>query len=121
MAEVRRYQTGKHLEAFILLLVREQPDHGGAIIARLTALLPDVWTVDPGRVYHMLRDLQAEGALRSEWVVGAAGAPVRLYHVTVAGDERLDGWRDDMAVRRDSLNTFFALWERVMRIAPPPG
>lgn len=113
MPEARRYQTGKHLEAFLLLLIKQRPDHGGALIARLAETLPDDWTIDGGRVYRMLRDLEAEGALVSQWVTEDSGAPIRIYRITPTGDERLLSWKDEITVRRNSLNTFLALWDQV--------
>ncbi|MBX5466776.1 MAG: PadR family transcriptional regulator [Firmicutes bacterium] len=109
----RRYQTGKHLEAFLLLLLQQRPDHGGALLSRLEALLPEQWTIDSGRVYRLLRELEAEGALTSEWVAEASGAPIRVYYMTPLGRMRLADWKEDIALRRDSMNRFLALWEEL--------
>lgn len=107
----RRYQTGKHLEAFLLLLVRERPDHGGSLMARLQAMLPDRWTIDSGRLYRTLRDLEASGILSSAWETEDTGAPIRVYRITPMGLLRLEQWKDEMAVRRDSLNAFLSRCE----------
>lgn len=107
----RSYQTGKHLEAFILLLLAKEPQHGGAIMSQLKAMLPPEWTLDDGRVYRVLRSLEAEGAVTSDWVTEAVGAPVRVYQLTPMGHERLAAWRDDIALRVQSLHTFLDLWE----------
>lgn len=102
----RRYQTGKHLEAFLTLLIWEQPSHGGALMQRLQILLPDRWTIDSGRVYRTLRELESRGTLTSSWVTEESGAPVRIYHLTAIGEQQLEEWKDEIQVRRDSLDRF---------------
>lgn len=106
----KSYQTGKHLEAFILLLTSQKPLHGGAMIAELKQLLPTSWTIDDGHVYRLLRQLEKDGALTSTWLVEQAGAPVRVYALTDAGKDRLRGWRDDIQLRVESLQRFLDLW-----------
>ncbi len=113
--DARRYQTGRHLSAFLLLLVAQQPDHGGSLIERLRGLNPPGWTVDTGRVYRLLRDLEKEGALRSSWRQTMAGQPVRVYEMTAGGRARLAGDADEIRLRRDTLDGFLRLFERTGR------
>lgn len=110
----RRYQTGKHLEAFLLLLLQQKPDHGGALLTRLQEFLPEQWTIDSGRVYRLLRELEGEGALTSEWVTEDSGAPIRVYYMTPRGRLKLADWKDDIQLRRDSMNRFLTLWEELV-------
>ena len=112
MPTPRGYQTGKHLEAFILLIIAREPMHGGAVLGRLKTILPPVWTIDDGQVYRLLRSLEADGALQSTWVTAAAGPPVRVYRVTEAGQERLADWKKDIEMRVQSLRTFLDLWSQ---------
>ncbi|MCL4495836.1 MAG: PadR family transcriptional regulator [Firmicutes bacterium] len=108
----RRYQTGKHLEAFILLFIYQQPMHGGAILKRLQDELPPVWSIDSGGVYRLLRDLESQGALTSSWVTEEQGAPKRYYHITQKGIECLKERADEIRVRRQSLDLFLSWWEQ---------
>lgn len=110
MATSRSYQTGKHLEAFILLVISRETLHGGAVINRLKALLPTDWIVDDGHVYRLLRTLEANGALESTWITEVAGAPVRVYRITGTGRIRLNHWKEDIELRVRSLQTFLHLW-----------
>lgn len=112
MPETRGYHTGKHLEAFILLLISRQPMHGGAVLSRLKDILPAIWTIDDGQVYRLLRSLEADQALTSAWITQDAGAPVRVYRITDMGRTRLDAWKDDIEVRVQSLKTFLELWRQ---------
>lgn len=109
----RGYQTGKHLEAFILVIIARQPMHGGAVLSALATLLPPVWTIDDGHVYRLLRTLESEGALQSTWITDPPGAPVRLYQITGVGLQRLDAWKADIEVRAASLKVFLELWSKI--------
>ncbi len=110
LSNPRSYQTGKHLEAFVLLLISREALHGAALLSRLKALLPPEWTVDDGYLYRLLRTLEAEKALVSRWVAEPGGAPVRVYQLTEPGRERLQAWKDDIELRVRSLQTFLDLW-----------
>lgn len=107
----RRYQTGKHLEAFILLFIYQQPMHGGAILKRLQDELPPVWIIDSGGVYRLLRDLENQGAVSSSWITEDQGAPKRFYRIPDEGIERLKQWAAELRVRRNSMDLFLTWWE----------
>ncbi len=112
LSNSRSYQTGKHLEAFVLLLISRQALHGAGLISRLQALLPPEWAVDDGYVYHLLRRLEAEDALSSRWETGTGGAPVRVYQLTGPGRTRLRACKADIELRVRSLQTFLDLWSQ---------
>jgi len=111
----RRYQTGRHLSAFLLLLVLQQPDHGGSLIERLRSLHATPWTVDSGRVYRLLREMEEEGALRSNWEQMDAGQPVRVYRITPLGEARLAQQAGEIQARRDALDRFLQMWRGSQR------
>lgn len=119
MANPKSYQTGKHLEAFILLLIAREPLHGGAVISHLKSLLPSNWTVDDGHVYRLLRRLESDTALVSTWITEDAGAPVRVYRVTDQGRLLLDQWKEDITLRVQSLQIFLDLWSKSQSEANP--
>lgn len=110
MQTLKGYQTGKHLEAFILLVIAQSPLYGGAVIARLKEILPSRWTIDDGQVYRLLRQLESNGAVTSQWVVENAGSPVRVYRLTELGYQRLVFWKEDITLRVRSLQQFLELW-----------
>ena len=112
MTTSRGYQTGKHLEAFILLWISITPSHGGAVISGLKDLLPSAWTIDDGHVYRLLRTLEADGALASTWVTEGGGPAVRVYHITSRGRERLAACKEDIELRMQSLQKFLNLWSQ---------
>ena len=109
----RGYQTGKHLEAFILVIIAQEPRHGGAVLHELKNLLPPVWTIDDGHVYRLLRNLESEAALQSTWMTGPTGAPIRLYQITAVGRQRLADWKEDIVVRVALLKVFLDLYSQL--------
>ena len=111
----RRYQTGRHLSAFLLLLVAREPDHGGSLIVRLRGLHPPGWTVDSGRVYRLLREMEEDGELRSSWQYAEGQQPVRVYRITERGEARLAREAEEIRARRDALDGFLHL------LQSPPG
>lgn len=107
-------QTGKHLPAFLLLLIAKSPAHGGALVAQLSELLPD-WAIDSAGVYRVLRDLEDRGSVRSDWDVPDSGAARRVYRMTDAGKRELGTWREDVSARKRGLDLFlelFAEWKK---------
>lgn len=119
MANTKNYQTGKHLEAFILLVIAQESLYGGAVISRLKSLLPSIWTVDDGHVYRLLRRLEADGAVVSTWISEDTGAPVRVYQLTGQGRALLDEWTEDITLRVQSLQSFLDLWEETQPSRTP--
>lgn len=68
------------------------------------------WTVDSGRVYRLLRELEVEGALHSNWEQMDGGQPVRVYRITASGEARLEREAEEIQARRDMLDRFLQLW-----------
>ena len=121
LTNARSYQTGKHLEAFVLLVIALEPLHGAAVIGQLKSILPPLWTVDDGQVYRLLRRLESQGSVASTWVTEDIGAPIRVYRLTDQGRVLLDEWHEDIALRIQSLQTFVKLWSKSRSDTPPPA
>src|SRR5947208_17140774 len=73
-------------EPALLLLLRERPAHGADLLERLPELTGDQ-RVEMGNLYRLLRALEQEGLVASEWANGK-----RTYAVTDAGRRLLDEW-----------------------------
>ena len=66
----------RFVEPSLLLLLRERPMHGYELIERLPVVAGPEARVDVGNLYRVLRALEDEGIVRSEW---SAELPWRLY------------------------------------------
>src|SRR5215470_14861019 len=73
-------------EPALLLLLRERPAHGYDLLERLPELTGDQ-RVEMGNLYRLLRGLEDEGLVSSDWADGK-----RTYTLTEAGRALLDQW-----------------------------
>jgi PadR family transcriptional regulator PadR len=87
------------------LLLRERPAHGYDLLERLADLLPGE-RIDMGNLYRVLRALEEDGLVRSEWNAELPGPAKRTYELTPAGEQVLDEWAAALARSRDRIETF---------------
>jgi DNA-binding PadR family transcriptional regulator len=102
----RRHHGGRWLvharverfaEPALLLLLRERPSHGAELLERLPELIGE-GRVEMGNLYRLLRALEEDGIVVSEWADGK-----RTYAITDAGLRLLDEWVE--ALRRAQRHT----------------
>ncbi len=74
-------KRGEWTTLWVLVMVAEGPVHGYEILTRLRDMgMP----LNPGTLYRTLRDLEAQGLVESQWVMGG-GPAKRLYRITPLG------------------------------------
>jgi DNA-binding PadR family transcriptional regulator len=102
----RRHHGGRWLvharveriaEPALLLLLREGPAHGADLLERLPELIGEQ-RVEMGNLYRLLRALEEEGLVASEWADGK-----RTYEITDGGLRLLEEWIE--ALRRAQQRT----------------
>jgi PadR family transcriptional regulator len=94
-------------EAALLLLLAERPTHGYELLERLPALLGED-RVDVGNLYRVLRSLEEEGIVASEWSADLPGPAKRTYTLTADGRALLDAWLVALSELDDELQRFTA-------------
>lgn len=87
----------RFIEPTLLLLLKERPLHGYELLER-AAELGAGDKVDVGNLYRLLRSLEEEGIVRSEWNRELPGPAKRTYELTEEGHRLLDRWAE--ALRR---------------------
>ena len=97
-------------EPALLLLLREAPAHGYELIERLPELLPDE-RVDMGNLYRVLRALEEQGVVSSEWDADAPGPAKRIYELTDEGRALLDSWAASLRGAQEHIGAFLARYE----------
>lgn len=107
-------QQSRHLPAFILLLVAEQPLHGGAIQTQLGERLPRL-KADSGAVYRALQRLEQDGEVEAFWDTSRTGPARKVYRLREAGWEKLDFWRQDIQSRLSNLSYFLDTYQRLRK------
>ena len=90
-----RHGTGGRVERFqvpaLLLLLREHRAHGYDLLDRLPEVTGEA-RVDVGDLYRVLRSLEAQGLVASEWDESVPGPAKRVYELTAEGMQALDRW-----------------------------
>jgi poly-beta-hydroxybutyrate-responsive repressor len=98
-------------EPALLLLLWEQPSHGYELLERLPELTGSQ-PVEMGNLYRLLRGLEEEGIVSSEWDASAPGPAKRRYALTDDGVRLLRHWVEAL---RQASGRIEALTDRYER------
>jgi PadR family transcriptional regulator PadR len=101
-----RARVERFVEPSILLLLREGPKHGYELLDLIPELGADEGRIDLGNLYRVLRALEEEGLVTSEWSADLPGPTKRTYTLTREGHELLAAWLASIERLRDGLTTF---------------
>src|SRR5213076_91690 len=100
----------RFVEPSLLLLLRERPLHGYELLERI----PEVGVegrVDIGNLYRLLRALEEEGLVSSEWSDRLPGPAKRTYELTAEGLRVLDTWAEALGRAQTTISTFLDRYE----------
>src|SRR5256885_16194329 len=100
------------LQPCLWLLLRERPDHGYELAARLRPMHDG--DGDAGGVYRALRALERNGLVCSEWQASDVGPARRTYYVTPAGVESLAQQACDLELTHTALHVFLDRYARLV-------
>lgn len=101
----------RFVEPVVLLLLSERPMHGYELLERVPDLLGDERRLDLGNLYRLLRSLEEEGVVASEWDSGLPGPAKRVYRLTDAGRALLTQWIAALREAREVLDAFIGRHE----------
>jgi DNA-binding PadR family transcriptional regulator len=104
-------KQSRHLPAFILLFLRKQKLYGSQILEIFQTIKPNSMQVDGGGIYRVLRELEEEGFVSSEWITEGEGRPKRIYEINESGLQELDKWYEDILGRKQMLDYFIEKYE----------
>src|SRR6478609_10665308 len=100
----------RFVEPSILLLLRERPLHGYELIERLPEVAGE-GRIDVGNLYRLLRSLEAEGLVSSEWSAELPGPAKRTYELTPEGRRLLDRWAEALREAQSDVQSFLDRYE----------
>ena len=106
-----RARVERFAEPSLLLLLRERPMHGYELIERLPEVAGGETRVDVGNLYRILRALEEEGIVTSQWSADLPGPAKRTYELTAEGRRLLDEWAGALRRSRDRIDTFLERFE----------
>jgi PadR family transcriptional regulator len=102
---IERFQV-----AAILLLLSERPGHGYDLLERLPPVIGEE-RVDVGNLYRVLRALEEQGLVASEWDERVPGPAKRTYELTDAGAAALERWATALTETRNRVDHFLQRYE----------
>jgi poly-beta-hydroxybutyrate-responsive repressor len=100
-----RARVERYVEPSLLLLLRERPLHGYELLERIPELGVE-GRVDIGNLYRLLRALEDEGLVRSEWSAELPGPAKRTYELTADGRRLLDRWAEALQRAQGTIEAF---------------
>ena len=107
-----RARVERFIEPALLLLLRERPMHGYELIERLPEVAGDETRVDVGNLYRVLRALEEEGIVTSEWSAELPGPAKRTYELTEEGSRLLDRWAESLREAQGVIAGFIDRYEQ---------
>ena len=96
---------GALLEPAVLASLAQESAHGYDLRKAVEDLTDGFVCVDPGGIYRLLRRLEQEGFVRSNWSEGEHGPQRRDYELTADGRELLAQWGDDLRLRERAFRS----------------
>lgn len=100
----------------LLLLLKDWNAHGYELMQKLTQF--GFHTLDQGNFYRILRQLEKEELVTSEWDTSSGGPAKRIYSITSAGEQYLELWAGTMGQYQKMLEQFFDMYSQFF---VPPG
>jgi PadR family transcriptional regulator, regulatory protein PadR len=85
--------------------------HGYELIDRLPEITGADVRIDVGNLYRILRKLEAEGIVTSEWSADLPGPAKRTYELTEEGGRLLDRWAESLREAQGVLGDFLDRYE----------
>lgn len=101
----------RFVEPALLLLLRERPRHGYELLELLPEITGEETRVDVGNLYRVLRALEEEGIVASEWRADLPGPAKRTYELTEAGRRLLNRWAEALGDARRGISAFLERYE----------
>jgi PadR family transcriptional regulator len=106
-------------EPALLLLLAERPAHGYELLEQLAELTGER-RIDMGNLYRVLRALEEDGIVTSEWQDDAPGPTKRIYELTDDGRALLDGWAEALRTNQELVSSFLDRYEKGGDHVPRP-
>jgi poly-beta-hydroxybutyrate-responsive repressor len=106
-----RARVERLVEPGLLLVLAEGPLHGYDLLERLPEVTGDERSLDLGNLYRVLRALEADGLVRSEWHAELPGPAKRVYELTPEGRSVLDRWAEALRRLRGEIDEFIRRYE----------
>lgn len=102
---------------FILLLLSKVSLHGYELSQKLEAF--GFKTLDQGNLYRLLRQLEKDELVSSEWDTTGSGPAKRKYSITKVGVTYLKGYANQLETYQSILDQFFNMYSSFIELYIP--
>ena len=109
----QRARFGKATQSIVLLILAQAKSYGYDIRRRLEDFGYDRSESDPGALYRLLRELETEGFITSEWTTAGTGPARRYYSLTGAGQAQLRRGATGMATLKRRAELFLETYREL--------
>ena len=112
-----RGRVERFVEPALLLLLSERRMHGYELLDRVAEVVPGE-RVDMGNLYRLLRALEEDGVVASEWDDSLPGPAKRTYELTREGRELLRAWAKALLQTQKVVTAFIERYGEEVNDAP---
>lgn len=101
----------------MLLYLRDVSTHGYELMKKMTQF--GIESIDKGNFYRILRQLEKDNLVKSEWDTTSSGPAKRVYSLTKIGEKHLELWASSLNYQQKMLDQFFNLYNPFAAFNPP--
>ena len=94
-----------------MVLLRQGERHGYALLSELSQFGFVVDQLDPSLVYRALREMEADGWVRSNWDAESQGPKRRIYALADLGEAQLAHFVADLQRTRQEIEALIQMYE----------
>jgi PadR family transcriptional regulator, regulatory protein PadR len=102
-----RARVERFVEPALLVLLGERRAHGYDLLEQLPELAGEE-RLDMGNLYRLLRALEREGLVASEWRDDVPGPAKRVYELTDEGGRLLERWAKALTETQEVIARFLS-------------
>lgn len=102
------------LKPRILLRIARKPMHGYELLESLSEI-DHPGPPDTGGMYRVLRTMEQDGLLISQWETDDSGPAKRIYQLTEEGHRHLNHWIRTLIDTREWLNSFLEDYQELVK------
>jgi len=92
----------------VLMLLRDLSSYGYDLMKALSSF--GFAMMNPGPLYRLLRQMERDGLVRSNWDTSGQGPARRIYSITEAGESYLKMWGRSLGYYRKLMDRFLRLY-----------
>jgi len=106
------YPERRWMQFLILRVIYEKPSYGYEIIKSTEKIADNQHKIETGTAYTLLRRMEKENLLKSNWKENKQRPAKRIYRVTPKGKEHLKVWLKMVIQRKKMINKMISFYNK---------